>query len=226
MTNSRMYYEAYDDRYKTAHEQGLHWFTGNASPIVSEVIKKYAISPQMNSLELGCGEGRDAQHLIEKGFSLLATDISPEAIRFCKEKWLNYEDHFKVLNCVKDALDDRFDFIYAVAVIHMLLLDEDRDAFYHFIHTHLSDNGIALICSMGDGNTQRQSDINTAFELQERECEGKSILVAGTSCRIVNNVTFESELVRNHLSIIEMGQTSIPGEFTEMMYAVVKKASL
>jgi len=222
----RKYYEAYDDRYKAVHQQGLHWFTNNASPIVTEVIESYNITPQMCSLELGCGEGRDAQHLLEEGFNLLATDISPEAIRYCQEKWPHYKDHFKVVDCVNDVLKDKFDFIYAVAVIHMLLLDDDRDAFYRFIHAHLSENGIALICSMGDGNTQRQSDINTAFALQERECQGKSILVAGTSCRMVDNETFANELARNHLSVIEAGQTSIPNEFTEMMYAVVKKASL
>ncbi|MBQ9930146.1 MAG: class I SAM-dependent methyltransferase [Oscillospiraceae bacterium] len=224
--NGRKYYEAYDDRYKVAHGQGLHWFSGNASPIVAEVIEKYHITPETRSLELGCGEGRDAQNLLNAGFSLLATDISPEAIRFCREKWPDFQEHFQILDCVNGTLNDRFGFIYAVAVIHMLLLDADRDAFYRFIHAHLTDNGIALICSMGDGITQHQSDIHTAFALQERDCEGKRVLVAGTSCRIVNTETFTNELERNQLAIIEMGQTAIPGEFTEMMYAVVKKASL
>lgn len=219
---TRKYYEAYDDRYKTAHENGLHWFTDKASPIVTEVIEKYNITPQMHCLELGCGEGRDAQHLLRKDFRLLTTDISPEAIRFCQEKWPDWKAHFRVVDCVKDTLEDRFDFIFAVAVVHMLLLDEDRDSFYRFIRSHLAENGLALICSMGDGNTSRQSDINTAFQLQERECEGKNILVAGTSCRMVTSEEFALEIQRNGLSILEMGQTAIPGEFTEMMYAVVK----
>ena len=217
------YYEAYDDRYKAAHEKGLHWFSSTQTPILSSVIKKYDITTQNKLLELGCGEGRDAQHLLLNGFSLLATDISPEAILYCKKTWPEYEKSFQIIDCINNKLAEKFDFIYAVAVVHMLLLDADRDAFYRFIYNHLENDGLALICSMGDGNTERQSDISTAFELQERECEGQTVFVTGTSCRMVNNETFANELKRNHLSIVEKGQTSIPNEFTDMMYVVVKK---
>ncbi len=51
----------------------------------------------------------------------------------------------------------------------MLVLDEDRNGFYQFIRSHLKSDGIALICSMGDGNYEMQSDISNAFELQERD---------------------------------------------------------
>ena len=223
--DSRKYYEAYDERYKVAHAQGLHWFSDNASPIVTQTVKKHHISSQMRVLELGCGEGRDAHHLLKNGFThLLATDISPEAIRYCKQKWPEFESSFQVLDCINDTIEQAFDFIYAVAVVHMFLLDEDRNAFYRFIHEHLAEDGIALICTMGDGNTERQSDIKTAFELQERECDGKTVRVAGTSCRMVTSQAFARELTRNHLAVIEQGQTSIPNEFTDMMYAVVKRA--
>lgn len=221
----RKYYEAYDERYKVAHAQGLHWFSDNASPIVTQTVEKHHISPQMRVLELGCGEGRDAHHLLKNGFvRLLATDISHEAIRFCKQKWPEFQSSFQALDCVNDALNEKFDFIYAVAVIHMFLLDEDRNAFYRFIHEHLTEEGIALICSMGDGRTERQSDIRTAFELQERECKGKTVRVAGTSCRMVTSQAFAKELAQNHLSVIEQGQTDIPNEFSDMMYAIVKRA--
>lgn len=220
--SNRKYYEAYDERYKTAHSEGVRWFGDESSSIVSEVISKYNITPCMRTLEIGCGEGRDAQVLLEKGFNLLATDISPEVIQYCQEMFSVYKDSFKVLNCVKDSLLEKFDFIYAVAVIHMLVLDEDRQAFYQFIYKHLEADGIALICTMGDGEVECQSDINTAFELQERNLNGKTFLVAGTSCRMVNNETFEKELEQNNFEIVEKGQTSIESNFPNMMYAVVK----
>ena len=221
----RKYYEAYDDRYRQVHQAGLQWFTHNSSPIVEEVITKYNITPAMQLLELGCGEGRDAQHLLKRGFGVTATDISPAAIDFCKSRFPAYGQHFKVLDCVKGALPERFDFIYAVAVVHMLLLDEDRNAFYQFIRHHLTEEGLALICTMGDGETERCSDIHTAFELQERNCQGKPILVAGTSCRIVSIDSFQHELTANRLEILELGQTCIPNEFSAMMYAIVRKAA-
>lgn len=220
---NKKYYEAYDERYKTAHAKGIRWFGDTNSSIVAEVISKFNIEKDMKVLEVGCGEGRDAHVLLDNGYNLLATDISPEAIAYCKELMPVHKERFKILNCVNESLAEKFDFIYAVAVIHMLVLDEDRNAFYRFIHNHLTANGIALICTMGDGEFERQSDISTAFELQERECEGETVFVAGTSCRMVSNETFERELTQNNLEILERGQTSIPSVFTDMMYAVVKK---
>ena len=58
----------------------------------------------------------------------------------------------------------------------MLVLDDDRDAFYSFIRMHLTPTGIALICTMGDGNFEQQSDVENAFNIQDRihEQTGKS----------------------------------------------------
>lgn len=223
--SEKKYYEAYDERYKTAHKQGIRWFGNDSSPIVAEVIEKYHISKEMDLLEIGCGEGRDAQPLLESGFELLATDVSPEVITYCKNMLPTYEDKFQVLDCVRDSLDKRFDFIYAMAVLHMLVLDEDRDAFYRFILKHLKNNGIALICTMGNGKIEMKSDIQAAFDLQEREHEGQRVLVAGTSCRMVSDAVFEKELEANGFEILEKGQTSIEGQFDQMMYAVVTVSS-
>lgn len=221
--DKRKYYEAYDDRYKKAHQEGICWSGDRCSPIVSEIISKFNISKDMKILELGCGEGRDAMALLKENFDLIATDISPEVIDYCQKALPSQKEHFRIVDCVKDSMSEKFDFIYAVAVIHMLVLDEDRNAFYRFIYEHLTPDGIGLICTMGNGKSEYQSDINTAFDLQERENNGKTFLVAGTSCRIVNNETFEKELLQNNLDIIEKGQTCIPDNFPEMMYAVVKK---
>ena len=38
----KKYYEAYDERYKTIHEKGYGWFSGERTPIVAEVAAKYA----------------------------------------------------------------------------------------------------------------------------------------------------------------------------------------
>lgn len=219
----RKYYEAYDERYKTAHSQGIRWFGDASSPIVGEIISRYEITQNMKILEIGCGEGRDAQALLENGFQVLATDISPEVIQYSQKIMPKYKENFQVLNCVKDSLEERFHFIYAVAVVHMLVLDEDRNAFYQFIYNHLREDGIALICTMGDGKIEVQSDINTAFDLQERDHDGKTVLVAGTSCRMVSDETFIKELEQNEFEIIEKGQTSVPEQFSDMMYTVVRK---
>lgn len=226
MENARKYYEAYDDRYTQVHGENLRWFTSQPSPIVEEVIDLFSISPDGKSLEIGCGEGRDAAYLLNRGFPVLATDISPAAIHYCRENYPQFAAHFRVLDCISGALGEKFDFIYAVAVIHMLVLNEDRAAFYSFIREHLAPSGVALICTMGDGVMERQSDINTAFELQERTHEetGRTVFIAGTSCRVVNFDTFTKEIKDNGLALIRQGVTAIEPDFPQMMYAVVRRA--
>ncbi len=220
---NRKYYEAYEERYKTAHAHGVSWSSDVSTPIVMEVLDKYNITQEHKLLEIGCGEGRDSKSILERGFPLMATDISKEAIAYCKKRMPQYENHFSILDCLSEKLDEEFDFIFAIAVLHMLVPDEDRDGFYRFICKHLSSGGVALICTMGDGEFERQSDISTAFTLQERNHESGKMMVAGTSCRIVSFSTFEKELTRNGLTIIEKGITSSIPDFSSLMYAVVKR---
>jgi len=219
---NRKYYEAYEERYKTAHEKGVSWEHMSSTPLVLDILKKYNIGRNQLLLEIGCGEGRDAGIVLENGYDLTATDISLEAIKYCKRTISDHADNFQVLDCLSGNIDEKFDFIYAVAVVHMLVLDEDRNGFYQFIRSHLKQDGIALICTMGDGNFEMQSDISNAFEIQEREHESGKMMVAATSCRMVSFSTFENELLRNGLRIIEKGITSAMPNFDSLMYAVAK----
>ncbi len=219
----RKYYEAYDERYKAVHKKNLRWMGYSPSDIVLQTINRFGVSKDETLLEIGCGEGRDAIALLEKGYNLLATDVSPQAVGYCKEQYEKYASNFELLDAVSGTTYKKFDYIYSVAVIHMLVPDEDRQAFYSFIKNHLTENGIALICTMGDGTFERKTDISVAFDLGERVCEGEKVLVAETSCRIVTNQTFEKELKDADLEIIEQGLTSVENHFPVMMYAVVKR---
>ena len=117
-----------------------------------------------------------------------------------------------------------FDHVYAIAVLHMLVPDTDRAAFYRFIREHLEPGGLALIGSMGDGEHERQSDIRRAFELQERESGAGVLRVPSTSCRIVGFPTLERELADNGLQPVERGLCSMEPQFDQMMTVVVRQA--
>lgn len=216
------YYEAYDDRYKTIHQLGLSWSSDIATPIVLQVADRYRPS---QIFEIGCGEGRDARAVLDAGYRLLAADVSPEAIRYCKNAMPQYADCFICMDCLcdnPDAEEKWYDMIYSVAVIHMLVSDGDRRRFYRFIHQHLTDGGMALICTMGNGNNEMQTDINTAFTLQERDHLSGRVKVAATSCRMVSFRSFERELAEGRFQIIEKGITESPPDFNSLMYAVVR----
>lgn len=217
------YYNAYEKRYKQVHEKNCSWASKNPSPIVLEIIKKYnCINSKI--LELGCGEGRDANFLLENGYNVLATDVSKEAINYCKSINVNNEKSFIVLDACSSNLNGRFDFIYSVAVIHMLVLQKDRDKFLSFIKNHLNKNGKALILTMGDGEYEMETNIEDAFKDTKRvhTDTGKEMMIASTSCKMVSFKHFEEELLKNDLRVVEKGITCIEPDFPTIMYAVVE----
>ena len=71
----RKYYEAYDDRYRQVHERKLQWASDAPSAIVAQVLERFFVSAESKILELGCGEGRDAAYLLNRGYAVTATDI-------------------------------------------------------------------------------------------------------------------------------------------------------
>ena len=221
--NCPKYYEAYEERYKTAHAKDVTWMSGQKTPVVEEILQKYRVQKNGDLLEIGCGEGRDAGPLLEEGYNLLAADISGEAIAWCRKVMPAWSDHFKVMDCLADESNSLFDFIYSVAVIHMLVHDEDRRRFYQFLKRHLKPGGLTLICTMGDGIHEMQTDTDRAFDLQERDHPSGKMKVASTSCRMVSFETFEKELNENGLRIVEMGITEALPDFDSLMYAVAGK---
>ena len=129
-----------------------------------------------------------------------------------------------MLDALTDKLDARFDFIYAVAVLHMLVPDEDRQALLTFIREHLTEKGFGLVVTMGNGEIERATDITQAFDVQSRvhEASGQAVEIASTSCRIVTRETFRREIEAAGLIIAEMGDTSWDGT-PFAMYAIVKR---
>lgn len=218
----KKYYEAYDERYKTIHEKGYGWFSDERTPIVEETAAKYVPSKCVPVLEIGCGEGRDAIPLLRLGYDVTATDVSAEAIEYCKNRYPEYAECFRTLDCLGGTDPKRYGFIYSVAVVHMLLTDEDRAGFYRFIKEHLSPGGAALICSMGDGTSEKSTDAADAFTMFERDHPSGKIKVAGTSLRTVSFESFEKEITENGLTTVEKGMTNGAPDFPFLMYAIVK----
>ena len=217
------YYAAYDKRYKQVHDKGLAWSTNSNTKIVEKIIIKYHLDRE-KMLEIGCGEGRDAKYLLNKNYNILATDISQEAINYCKKNDIIHKNNYKVLDVLSDNSKDKYGFIYSVACLHMLVLDEDRNNYYKYIYNHLEDNGYSLILTMGDGIKESASDISKAFDNIKRTHQKTSqeIEVATTSCRIVNFDTLFKE-VSNKFEIIEYGITEIEEQFDKIMYILIKK---
>ncbi len=196
----KKYYNAYEERYKKIHEEGLLWASKNPTPELINWIDYYNISIDDDICEIGCGEGRDALYLAEHGYKLTGIDISEEAIRKCGE--LSKERKVHVNWIVSDALylnkklNRQYDWIYSVGTLHMLVEDKDRQQFLKTINSLLKPRGKFLLINMGNGEVERKSDVSKAFELQERNhtISGKTFEVAGTSYRAINWENHKKEL--------------------------------
>ena len=201
------YYHAYEDRYKKVHEErGKPWAGERPSKILKELLLKYGGDEKSKILELGCGEGQNALYLMQEGFSIDACDVSAEAISWCKnwakERGLN-ADRFFVMDVCDNDFSGEYDFIYSVAVLHMLVEDEDRHKFLSFIKNHLKKDGRAFVVVMGDGQTSYRSGTKDAFMLADRPFEDGIIQVATTSCRKVTWEEFLAELGRAGLKVLD-----------------------
>lgn len=220
------YYKAYDKRYRQTYENNSLWEISERTKEVIDTLKKYKITKNSNILELGCGEGRDAIYLLDNGYNVLGVDYSFAVIDKCNELTnYKYVNNFKQLDLIENSLNEKFDFIYSVAVIHMFVLDEHRNKFYNFIYDHLKDNGIALIISMGDGVLEINSDLEKAFDDTKRVNinTNKEIMVASTSCRVKKIDEMKKEIQLNNLEILEEKIIDDVPSFNKCMLFIVKK---
>lgn len=221
------YYKAYEYRYKKVHtEENSQWAGDKPSEILADYLEKYGITNNSKILEIGCGEGQNAIFLMKKGYKVYASDVSNEAISWCKKKAKenNVDENFFVMDVLKNNLQEKYDFIYSISTLHMLIKDGDRSNFLNFIYSHLEDDGKTLITIMGDGIVEKNNDDSTkAFDLVDRQFNNKIVKVARTSCCVVNWDTFEEELKKSKLSIIEKFNTSQISGFNNSMVVVCEK---
>ncbi len=228
-SNVYNYYKAYDKRYEQVYKGKMLWSSKEATPDVLSVMTEFKIGKNATILDLGCGEGRDAIYLLENGYNVLALDYSENVIEKCKELSSGkFNDRFKQFDLLVDKLDYKFDFIYSVAVLHMFVLDEHRQSFFDFIYNHLSENGVALICILGDGVQEYSSDIKEAFVNTKRTVlnNSKEVCIATTSCRIVNWENLMNEIDKSKLKLEKQWISEDIPEFTNSMCIVVSQKSM
>lgn len=155
---------------------------------------------------------------------LVATrDYSSSVIEKCNELTKNrYKNNFKQFDLIIDNMQEKFDFIYSVAVIHMFVNEEHRRKFYQFIYEHLNENAKALIIAMGDGKKEYTSDVNVSFNDSERinTDTKKKVVVANTSCKIKSMNNMAKEIEDNNLTIIEKRIVNDLPNFSECEYFV------
>ena len=69
-----------------------------------------------------------------------------------------YAENFQILDCLSDKLDAQFDFIFAVAVVHMLVSEADRMVSFGTFTKELRDHRPEIL---EQGITEALPDFNS-----------------------------------------------------------------
>ena len=126
------------------------------------------------------------------------------------------------MDILKNNLKKKYDFIYSVAVLHMLVEEKDRLKFLVFIRKHLKENGKAFIIVMGDGKEERRSDTTKAFDLADRPFGDSIVKVATTSCRMVNWEKLLEEMDNANLKVLNYYNDKTISGFVNSMVVEVE----
>ena len=120
-TNYEKWYEG-DDYY---------WGT-DPSSFLDELIQLCPPSAEKNVLDIGCGEGKDAVYMAQRGYNVSAFDLTENGIR--KTKALAETRGVKINAYVDDIntfdTNEQYDIIYSTGTVQYLF-EENKGIFFN-----------------------------------------------------------------------------------------------
>ena len=134
------------------------------SPFAEYVAKK--LSNQQTILEVGCGNGRDAQFLASQGHLVTGLDRSGEAIELCKKLYSHdsLEFFFGTITDIAKINKKKYDLIYSRFVIHAMSLNEEIKTL-NMSHKLLNKDGQLFVeCRSIKDPLSRKGDILSKTE--------------------------------------------------------------
>lgn len=121
------------------------------------------------ALDLGCGNGKTASSLMDKGYKVTGVDFSAVAVEFCMKKFP--ESEFLVSSVCQIPLYDRFDYITAVHLIENLD-DEEVGQMVGEIRRLIKDDGYVFVRAFSPddmrSDKRKDSEIRYIFRTKEQ----------------------------------------------------------
>ena len=113
---------------------------------LEELISLCPPSPDTKVLDIGCGEGKDAVYMAQKGYNVSAFDLTENGIR--KTIALAESRGVKIHAFVDDIntfdIDEQYDIIYSTGTVQYLF-DENKKTFFEKLEKITKPNGIVFI---------------------------------------------------------------------------------
>jgi SAM-dependent methyltransferase len=138
ITTERPFYDLHADAYDAL-------ITDPVEPWVDAVDDRLRAAGLSSAsvLDAGCGTGRHAQALIDRGHRVSLLDASPRLLTIASRRCPGSPAHRTDICTPK--LPERFDAITCRGVLNDLVLDEERDAALESFAALLSDDGLLFL---------------------------------------------------------------------------------
>lgn len=105
----------------------------------------------MRVLDLGCGEGKNAAYLAERGAIVEAIDVSPLALANARAAWPHVQVQWREGDVRESLLGDaRFDLVIAYGLLHCLRTSEEISDTIRRIQEATVPDGWNIVCVFND----------------------------------------------------------------------------
>jgi SAM-dependent methyltransferase len=133
----------WDKKHSSGEHENLRHVPSSFAPIAENYIPKGA-----TIVELGCGVGRESEYFARKGFRVLASDISAQAIDTDKEHFAGLNIDFSVQDMRQPLpfADSEVDVVYCNLSLHYFDDQTTRAVFEEIWRVLKSDSILAFTC--------------------------------------------------------------------------------
>jgi ubiquinone/menaquinone biosynthesis C-methylase UbiE len=159
--------------YTEAHfyEQAIPWADMVSNPNLVQWLDRQNVQGQGHrALVVGCGLGDDAEELARRGFEVVAFDIAPTAIDWCKRRFPASQVEY----VVADALDippvwnSSFDFVFEAYTLQSLPPDVRKKAIACIADLIATEGTLLIICR---GRSPEEPPGNFPWPLTKEELD-------------------------------------------------------
>ena len=130
-------------QYEKCYDQEEYYWGLEPADFLDELLEVTGKdAKELKVLDIGCGEGKDAVYMAQKGCTVSAFDITESGVR--KTKLLAEKNHVKIDAFVADInefeLNEQYDIVYSTGTIQYLF-DDRIEAFFEKLTKIVNLNG-------------------------------------------------------------------------------------
>ena len=176
------------------------WLHGTNTGLKKHLTKVGLDFKNLNVLDLGTGTGTSALYCAKEGAKCVGVEISKTAIDIAikNAKTLKLGIEFIVADILDVHLNKKFDLVVDSTVLHCIVGDKDRMAFYQTAKRHLHANGYLFINTMIS-----QGDMSSHFPKEYFHYEDEILWSLGIS-EITERKTIDGKSYFAHRTLLSV----------------------